>query len=113
MAVTPADIEHIAALARLRLEPQEVDRLTGQLNDILGHFAALQSIDVRDVPPFAVAAEGAAPLRADVPGADPLHVDPAVNAPAWRAGFFTVPRLAAQRRSADSPAEDTAAAGDE
>jgi hypothetical protein len=39
-------------------------------------------------------------LRADEPGADPLHVPPADLAPAWHAGFFTVPRLPSHR---DSP----------
>jgi aspartyl/glutamyl-tRNA(Asn/Gln) amidotransferase C subunit len=97
MAVTRDDVLHIARLARIALEPAELDRMTRQLNGILTHVDELGSLDLEGVPPFNVAVEGAAALRADVPGADPLGQEPGGFAVAWRDGFFTLPRLAAQR----------------
>jgi aspartyl-tRNA(Asn)/glutamyl-tRNA(Gln) amidotransferase subunit C len=95
MSVTPDEVERIAALARLRIDPAELRRFTTELNGILDHIADLATLDVSAVEPFTNAAEAVAPLRRDEPAADPLMVDPADIAPAWRDDFFTVPRLAA------------------
>lgn len=97
MAVTRDDVLHVARLARVALEPAEVDRMTEQLNGILAHVDELRSLDLDGVAPFNVAAEGAVSLRPDEPGADPLLQEPGSFAVAWRDGFFTLPRLAAQR----------------
>jgi aspartyl-tRNA(Asn)/glutamyl-tRNA(Gln) amidotransferase subunit C len=101
------DVERIATLAHLALEPEEVLRLTRQLADILAHFETLRALDLHAVSPFDVAAERCAPPREDVPGADVLHVAPAELSAAWRDGFFTVPRLAAQQDEAWTKAEET------
>jgi aspartyl-tRNA(Asn)/glutamyl-tRNA(Gln) amidotransferase subunit C len=95
MAVTRTEVLRIAALARLRLEPEEVERMTGQLNGILAHIAALAEVDVAGADAVAGATEWPAARRPDEPGADPLHRPAAALAPAWQEGFFTVPRLAA------------------
>jgi aspartyl/glutamyl-tRNA(Asn/Gln) amidotransferase C subunit len=100
------DVERIASLAHLELEPEEVVRLTRQLADILGHFETLRALDLRAVSRFDVAASRCAPPREDVPGADVLHVAPADLTAAWRDGFFTVPRLAAQQGEVEPAAED-------
>jgi len=94
MAVTSADVLHVAGLARLRLEPDEVERLTSQLNEILGHVTELASADTEQVQPEP-ATTWPAPLRDDAAPAEALALPPAELAPAWREGFFTVPRLAA------------------
>lgn len=106
MPLARADVDRIAALARLELDNEEAQRLARQLSGMLDHFASLQALDLADVEPFSTAAEGGAPLRADEAGADALRLPPAALAPAWREGFFTVPRLAAQQ-AADPEAELT------
>ncbi len=100
MPVTTADVLHVAALARLRLRPEEVERLTGQLNDILAHMAELATADTAGIEP-GPATSWPAPLRADGAAPDPLQLPPAELAPDWEDGFFTVPRLAAM----DTPEE--------
>lgn len=97
MSISRRDVAQIASLARLALEPAELARMTVQLNSILEHIQELRAVDVTGVEPFALAAENVAPPRADEPGADALSVPPAELAIAWRGGFFTVPRLDAQR----------------
>jgi aspartyl-tRNA(Asn)/glutamyl-tRNA(Gln) amidotransferase subunit C len=100
MSISGRDVTQMAALARLALEPGELARMTEQLNSILEHMDELRAVDVTAAEPFVLAAENAAPLRADEPGADPLAVSPAELAVAWRGGFFTVPKLDAQRAGA-------------
>ena len=97
MSISPADVEHIARLARLALDGKEVERMAAQLSSILEHMSELRSLDVSGVPPFAIAADEVAPPRADEPGADLLRLPLPDLAVAWRGGFFTVPRLEAQR----------------
>ena len=53
MAVSRADVEHIARLARVRLQPDEVERLSQQLSGILDHFAVLSAVDTEGVEPTA------------------------------------------------------------
>lgn len=95
MAVTRDQVRHVARLARLRPDDAEVERLTRELNSILEHMDELAEADVGGVDAVGGVAEGAAPLRMDEPGADPLVRPVADLAPAWADGFFTVPRLAA------------------
>jgi aspartyl-tRNA(Asn)/glutamyl-tRNA(Gln) amidotransferase subunit C len=97
MRVTRADVDAIAALARLRLDPDEADRMAGQLTAILDHMDELRAVAVAGVPPFAIAAADVAPPRSDDMAPDPLSREPGSVAPAWQQGFFTVPRLPAQR----------------
>jgi len=105
MAVSRTDVLRIAELARLRLSQDEVSRLTGELNDILGHVAALGEVDVGNVPAMGLAAEWEAPVREDVPGADSLAIPIEKIAPEMIEGFYTVPRLAALGGAGDdSPA---------
>lgn len=45
MSVAREEVERIARLARLRLEPGELGRITADLNHILEHVEALRSLD--------------------------------------------------------------------
>jgi aspartyl-tRNA(Asn)/glutamyl-tRNA(Gln) amidotransferase subunit C len=91
------EVLRLARLARLALEPAEVDRLRHELEAILGHVDVMRELDLHDTPPYSSAVEHAAPLRSDTPGADALAQDPAAMAPAWRDGFYTLPRLETHR----------------
>lgn len=101
MGVTREEVKHVAQLARLELSPDEVELFTEQLNSILAHVAALEAADVESVGGVYTPADWPAPLRADVPGSDPLAFAPAALSDQGESGFFTVPRLAAL--DADAP----------
>ncbi|MFW5951774.1 MAG: Asp-tRNA(Asn)/Glu-tRNA(Gln) amidotransferase subunit GatC [Gemmatimonadota bacterium] len=103
MDVAPDQIRRIAALAGLDLDDEELDRLTGDLNDILAHVDALAAVaekaaGLRDAARVAttypVPGDTEGRLRPDEPGSDPLVTPPARLAPDFREGFFTVPLLA-------------------
>ena len=65
--LTRADVERIAALARLDLSASEVTLFVHQLGDILTYVEQLQQLDTSGVPPTAhIAVPSAlAPLRND------------------------------------------------
>ncbi len=44
-------VEHVARLARLRLGPEEVERMRQELSGILEHIELIQSLELDDVPP--------------------------------------------------------------
>ncbi|MBI3791086.1 MAG: Asp-tRNA(Asn)/Glu-tRNA(Gln) amidotransferase subunit GatC [Gemmatimonadetes bacterium] len=101
MAISDDDVRHIAALARLGLEPARVSALVQELNGILGHMAVLQRVDTSDVKG---ATDGRAPLvaRPDERNPDPLARPIEQFAPEARDHFFLVPRLGTHDEEAES-----------
>ncbi|NJD09398.1 MAG: Asp-tRNA(Asn)/Glu-tRNA(Gln) amidotransferase subunit GatC [Gemmatimonadetes bacterium] len=93
MDVARADLARTARLARLQLSEAEIARLTVELNGILAHVEALLAIDVDMAAQAPLAAPAAPAARPDEPDADPLSVPVAEQAPEWRSGYFTVPRV--------------------
>jgi aspartyl-tRNA(Asn)/glutamyl-tRNA(Gln) amidotransferase subunit C len=93
MPLTPEEVRHVAQLARLELQPQEVELFTRQLNDILAYMEKLQELDTSGVAPMAHVLPLANAFRGDtVTGALPR--DQALdNAPAREEGAFMVPRV--------------------
>jgi aspartyl-tRNA(Asn)/glutamyl-tRNA(Gln) amidotransferase subunit C len=54
MSETPhIDIDYVANLARLDMTEEEKSKLGSQLDDILGYFDKLNSVDVEGVEPMA------------------------------------------------------------
>jgi aspartyl-tRNA(Asn)/glutamyl-tRNA(Gln) amidotransferase subunit C len=90
MAVSDADVLHVAALARLAIPAARVPALVRELNGILDHVAVLEAVDVTSVGDEARAAM---PRRADVVAPVPLQRPLSEFAPSPRDGFLLVPRL--------------------
>lgn len=51
MALSHAEVAHLAHLARLRLAPQELERMRIQVSAILDYVAQLQELDLSSLPP--------------------------------------------------------------
>lgn len=83
----------MAALAKLRLEPDEETRLTADLDHILAAFARLQALDTSAVPPTAHVEETGAPLREDIVLNPPAGDALLANAPARDGRLFRVPKI--------------------
>lgn len=90
MRLTPADVDHVADLARLGLDPAEKERLRDQLSSILGHIAALEEIDTDAIPPTAQVLELTNVLRADEVRPSLPRETLLANAPRSADGFFEV-----------------------
>jgi aspartyl-tRNA(Asn)/glutamyl-tRNA(Gln) amidotransferase subunit C len=94
MALSLDEVRRIAALARLRLSPDEENRLAGELSAILDYVRQLEELDVSGVEPMTHALAAAeTPFREDEP-APCLPPDQALaNAPAREGTCFQVPRI--------------------
>lgn len=93
MALTRDEVLHVATLARLSLEPAEIELFTRQLNDILAYVEKLQELDTTGVPPLAHVIPVFNVFRDDVVTAE-LDQEAALdNAPAREEGAFLVPRI--------------------
>jgi aspartyl-tRNA(Asn)/glutamyl-tRNA(Gln) amidotransferase subunit C len=87
------DVEEIAFLARLALEPAEAERLRGELVGILAYVDQLSACDTEGVEPMTHAVPLTMPLRED--RVDPsLPVEEALRgAPRDQDDCFVVPRI--------------------
>lgn len=100
MSITHDDVRHVAALARIGVAPERLPELARELNSILDHMAALSRAEV--AAGSAVAQASGMPLRDDNAAADRPVVALESFAPAFRDGFFVVPRLASHDDSGSS-----------
>jgi aspartyl-tRNA(Asn)/glutamyl-tRNA(Gln) amidotransferase subunit C len=92
-ALTRADVEHVAYLARLGLTEEELARLEGQLNHILDQYATLAELDTEAIPPTAQTIELENILREDVARPSMPAEDVLANAPEREGDFFVVPAI--------------------
>ncbi|MCE9552100.1 MAG: Asp-tRNA(Asn)/Glu-tRNA(Gln) amidotransferase subunit GatC [Planctomycetes bacterium] len=53
MAISRDDVERVSLLARLKLSPDEVQRMTTQLTAIVGYIDQLSQLDTINVEPMA------------------------------------------------------------
>ena len=87
------EIEEIALLARLHLEPDEVETLQRDLAAILDHFTQLASVDTKDVAPMTHAVPMTLRLRDDVPAASLPTQEALKGAPKRDGDLFSVPAI--------------------
>lgn len=98
MSVTREQVAKVAALARIRMSEEELDRIAPEFNMIIDWVEQLGEVDCSGVEPMTAVIPQALRLREDVVDADPLTgggVREAVlaNAPAAEHGFFGVPKV--------------------
>lgn len=87
------DVRYVAKLARLRLEQDEVDRMTSELVKILGHIDKMSELDTASVSPTAHVLDVVNVMRADKPHSGSSREDALRNAPAVGNDSFRVPRM--------------------
>lgn len=93
MALSKEEIEKIAFLARIRVEPTAIAGLEKQLTGILGLVDQLQAADTDAVEPMAHPLDASQRLRADaVTETNQRQAFQAV-APATEGGLYLVPRV--------------------
>ena len=93
MKITKQEVEQVAKLARLELQPEEVERITTQLDAILGYVAKLDEIDTEGVAVTTHSQDVANAFREDVVR-ESLPRDKALaNAPRENGESFVVPRI--------------------
>jgi aspartyl-tRNA(Asn)/glutamyl-tRNA(Gln) amidotransferase subunit C len=94
MAITRDEVLHVARLARLALREEEIERLTGELGEILDLVSKVSELDLTDVPPTSHPLDVVNVWAEDEPH-EPLSLDESfANAPAREADQYRVPPTA-------------------
>ena len=93
MSVDHATVKRVARLARLKVNEEDVPRLAGELNSILGWIEQLNAVDVSSVEPLTSVVTMKMKMRDDVvtDGHYPQKIT--ANAPAQEDSFFMVPKV--------------------
>ena len=90
MTLTPDDVDHVAALARLGLEPPERRRLGAELEAILEHISVLQRVDTSEVAETAQVGDLVNVMREDEVGRCLGAAAALCNAPRSDGDYFVV-----------------------
>ena len=82
---------HVARLARLHLEDDELDRMSRELSGVLDHIEKISELDLEGVPPTSHVVEIENVLRADEPRPSWPRERILEQAPDPASGGFRVP----------------------
>ena len=93
MKLTREEVQRVAMLARLRLTPEEEERLTEQLSNILLYVGKLNQLDTSGIEPFTHIVGMANTMREDAITNEPNANDLLANAPEQENHFFQVPKI--------------------
>jgi aspartyl-tRNA(Asn)/glutamyl-tRNA(Gln) amidotransferase subunit C len=91
MAITRAQVEHVARLAHLALSEEELERLGGQLDAILEAVGKVSELDLADIEPTSHPLDLVNVWREDEPRPSLPREQALANAPDIEEGFFKVP----------------------
>jgi aspartyl-tRNA(Asn)/glutamyl-tRNA(Gln) amidotransferase subunit C len=86
-------VDHLARLARLKLNESETGKMTAELTKILEYVEQLNKLDIAGVEPLVHAFEQYNVLRPDKNTPSLSKDKVLVNAPEQDKGFFKVPRV--------------------
>jgi aspartyl-tRNA(Asn)/glutamyl-tRNA(Gln) amidotransferase subunit C len=86
-----AEVLHVARLARLALEEDEIEPMARELSAVLDHIARISELDLADVPPTSHVVELTGRLRPDEPRPSFPREVALTQAPAVSEGGFLVP----------------------
>ena len=93
MSVDLATVKRVARLARIAVSEEEANRMTGELNGILGFVEQLSEVNVEGVEPMTSNVSQPLRLRDDVVTDGDKVADVLSNAPKSADGFFVVPKV--------------------
>ena len=91
--LSPDVVAKVARLARLDLTPDELDRATDQLSDMLDHFADIDALDLGEVEPLNSPYPLVNVLRDDVEQQTLDRDEVMASAPKSEDGRFWVPPI--------------------
>ncbi|PYE89683.1 Asp-tRNA(Asn)/Glu-tRNA(Gln) amidotransferase subunit GatC [Phyllobacterium leguminum] len=93
MSVDLATVKRVAHLARIAVSAEDAERMTGELNAILGFVEQLDEVDVSGVEPMTSVTPMAMRMREDVVSDGGKAADVVANAPLTEENFFVVPKV--------------------
>lgn len=93
MFLSKDTIRHVAHLARIELNKEELDRLSGQLQQIVNFIDKLKKIDIKDIAPTSHILPISDVARQDKNRASLPREEALRGAPQSKEGFFCVPKV--------------------
>ena len=93
MSVDLQTVKRVARLARIAVSEEDAERMTGELNAILGFVEQLNEVDVSGVEPMTSVTPMEMKKRQDVVTDGNKPADIVTNAPATEENFFLVPKV--------------------
>ncbi|TIV13803.1 MAG: Asp-tRNA(Asn)/Glu-tRNA(Gln) amidotransferase subunit GatC [Mesorhizobium sp.] len=93
MSVDLQTVKRVARLARIAVSEEDAERMTGELNAILGFVEQLNEVDVSGVEPMTSVTPMEMKKRQDVVADGNKPADVVANAPATEENFFLVPKV--------------------
>ncbi len=93
MSVDTATVKRVAKLARIAVDDEAAERMTGELNAILGFVEQLGEVNVDGVEPMTSVMPMAMKTREDVVTDGDKADDIVANAPETERNFFLVPKV--------------------
>ena len=93
MSVDLVTVKRVARLARIAVSEEEAERMTGELNGILGFVAQLDEVNVDGIEPMTSIIPMALRRRDDAVTDGAKAEDIIANAPASEENFFVVPKV--------------------
>lgn len=91
--ITRDDVAHVAALARLRLDDDQVETFTAQLAAVLDHAADVEALDLAGIEPTAHPIPLLNVWRSDEPTPTLTNDEALAAAPRAEGGRFRVPTI--------------------
>ena len=93
MAITRNEVLHLAKLANLEFNEDEIDRFTRQISSILDYVARLNELDTSAIEPTTSIESGSLALREDVLALSIPRMEALANAPESDGIHFKVPKV--------------------
>ena len=93
MALSKADVAHIARLARIHVDDDGQAKLVGELNHILEWVEQLGEVDTDNTAPMTSVVAMDTPMRGDTVDDGDAQDQVLANAPDAADGFFVVPKV--------------------
>ncbi len=93
MSISKETVDYVARLARIELAPNELEKLSSQLETILNFIDRLEKLEVKDVAETSHILPINNVFKPDRP-VESLAADQVLmNAPAKQSNFFVVPKI--------------------
>lgn len=93
MAITANEVKHVASLAKLEFTDEELQKFTGQMDEIINMVEQLGEVDTTDVPVTSTVTEEVNVMREDVAVKGTDHTLLMKNVPEEKDGLIKVPAI--------------------
>lgn len=84
-------VEKVAFLARLKLSPEEQEKMKDKFEQVLKHFELLSQVDTSNIEPLVTPTDIEYVFRDDIPETDLTTEGALANAPLRQGNLFKVP----------------------